>query len=162
MAAMRTSSLSSDQLCRLLAMGLGTPKRTDAEVNASALLRRWLAREAPPGARRTGAATAPLTSDRTIGDLLVDSASDISDIISLKNLAKAWVRQSRPGREREVAATIYYAATAVALVRHGRRITRLSLQGLGESFVDLAGKHWMTRPLRKLFEMAQAAVELRG
>jgi hypothetical protein len=156
MADMRTSRLNSDQLCRLLALGLDSSRRADGALgeSASTLLLGWLTQELPGEGRHGGALSQRPTRKQRIGDFLSDPASDLRDAVSLKECAKKWVRQAQAGAAREAAATVYYAAIAVALVRHGQRISRLSPEGLSESFVELTGKPWMTGLLRTLFRAA--------
>jgi len=86
-------------------------------------------------------------------EILLNPEADPSVLETIKNLHKRRA-ESASGPAQEVAAIIYYASIAGALVHHDTRITKLSYEGLSQSFENLARSDWLPTNIRQLFDRA--------
>ncbi len=93
-------------------------------------------------------------SGQTMGELLLDSGTDLAVIKTLKNYAKELVHRGPQGSKQTVVTAIYYAAIANALVFHQLRITRYSYRTLEEAYTKLEQKSWISSELKELFQKA--------
>ncbi|GMQ80487.1 MAG: hypothetical protein BMS9Abin04_486 [Planctomycetia bacterium] len=80
-------------------------------------------------------------------------------LISMKQIAKSSVQHPDSPLPEEVATALYFAALAAALVRCGRRISRLDNAGLRWGFQWAIEQPWMVDELRGLFDGALAQVQ---
>jgi hypothetical protein len=95
-----------------------------------------------------------LFTGQSFAALLADPATDISIIRKIKEFNKTLVDSAPSAEEHDVAAVIYYAAIASALVHHDKRITSFSYASLGDSLKKLVESPWMTPDLADLFQKA--------
>jgi hypothetical protein len=92
---------------------------------------------------------------RSIGDVLLDSATSLSVIRTLEDYGKKLVRRGASEAKPAAALVVYYASIASALVFHQQRITRHSYEALGEAYAELEQKPWVSPELKDLFEKAR-------
>lgn len=148
MANERIEGLESSRLARLLAIGSDEKVAADGgrvSPSTEAVLREVLAGEA-----------APVAGAGPVGRLLLDPATDLATLQTLKDYGKAMVRRSASEAERAAGTAVYYAAIAAAVVFHATRITRHSYPHLAEGLVKLDAKPWLPQDLRDLFAKARA------
>lgn len=86
--------------------------------------------------------------------LLLDPATDLSVIETIKDLHKRQAESSPAGPKQEVATAIYYAAIASALVHHDVKITKLSYKRLSQSFAKLSVGDWLEADVKQLLAEA--------
>jgi hypothetical protein len=169
-----TYGLSPERLARLLTMGLESAceERDHASDRPLAqMLRDMLARELPLDPATSDSLPALLKRPceelskaigQTIGDLLLNPATDVAVIKAVKDYAKQLVRRLGPNSEQAPATAIYYAAIASALAFHRHKITQHSYEKLDKSFTELEQKPWVSLELKDLFNKARAACQQHG
>jgi len=86
---------------------------------------------------------------------LLDPETDPLVLRAIKDLHKQRAESAATELEREVAAIIYYAAIASALVHHNIRITKFSYKDLGQSFAELRESKWLSSDIENLFGNAR-------
>jgi len=91
----------------------------------------------------------------TLGQLFEHPRPSIEALKFAKELGKAVQTHVETNWPRQVGAVIYYSSLAVALVRHGRTIGRLTDKELGEGFAKLKELPWLPDPIKCLFAEAQ-------
>jgi len=168
-----TYGLSPKHLARLLAIGLekndGENKLRDTPTPAEELqeiLSRKLSLDpATPGSipailNRPCGELLP-ASGRSMGNALLDPATDLAIIRTLKDCGKQLVRRSDTKSKQAAATVIYYAAIASALVFHRQKISRHSYEKLNEAYAQLPEKPWIATELKDLFKKAQEICEKR-
>jgi hypothetical protein len=79
----------------------------------------------------------------------------------VKDFAKAHRDAPRSAYPPDIAALLYYASIAAALVRRGKRITSLDDQTLRQGFDWCLKCDWIVEPLRALFTAALHAISAR-
>ena len=163
-----TYGLRPEQLARLLGFGLQGVHASDgpdASRSPVEALKDMLVRPLPLDAALPDSLPAVLkwTSDevlaaatRKLGDLLLDSATSLSVVKTLKGYAKKLVRRSGSEARQAAALVVYYASIADALVFHEQKITQHSYRALDEAYDELKQKPWVPSELKDLFEKAQA------
>jgi len=92
---------------------------------------------------------------RQLGEVLLDPTTPLEILETLKQYGKGLSGQWDEGPEHIVAVTIYFAATAAALVSHGRKITTRSYRDLADSLRMLMDDRWMTPELAALLDSAR-------
>ncbi|HNS20913.1 MAG TPA: hypothetical protein PKH24_10465 [Sedimentisphaerales bacterium] len=105
-------------------------------------LLRPLARKRGPNARRT------------VEGLLLDPRTSVATIKAIRDHAKKRAASEDSEREHAALTTIYFAATASALVFHDVKTTTYSYKSLGDSFERLIRQTWMPAKLADLFRKA--------
>ena len=91
---------------------------------------------------------------RSFGDLLDHAHPPIELLRMTKDFAKACRQSPTSPLPREIATVLYYAAIAVALLRCGHRITKLSNADLRQGMESMLGHDWLDARMRALFEAA--------
>ena len=94
-------------------------------------------------------------------DLLLSPETDLSVIETLRDYGKGLSSRHESNTESAAGAVMYHAATANALVFHGRNITPLSFEKLTEAYENLAQTQWLPAELRKLFRKVRVACRKR-
>jgi hypothetical protein len=170
-----TYGLKPDRLARLLGLGLEgahlqeavpaakTPPEGEAVVLAEMLRNKApmdpaLADSLPSVLKRPCDELLP-AARRPVGDLLLDSETDLSTIETLKDYAKELVRRSDLKAEQAAATAIYYAAIAAALVFHKQSISRHPYVKLQEAYGELERKTWIPLELKDLFSKARGVCQ---
>lgn len=169
-----TFGLSLNQMADLFAMGSEDPDPGDAEVSdetLATLLSEQLACTDSDGSLlldtlimmmdRTNGRCDPL-ANRPLGKVLLDPASGIDLLRTIKDCSKTLSCTLESGTETALARTVYFAALAGALVHHDTKITQLSYGNLGQSLALLIEKKWMAPELVTLFSNAQRICEDRS
>lgn len=105
-----------------------------------------------------GTSRAPAPAALTFGQLLHHRAPPLEVLRQVKDYAKANRDHPQSLLPSEVATLLYYASIAVALARHGVRITRLPDAALRRVFAWAAGRGWVDAPTQLLFEQALRAL----
>lgn len=101
-------------------------------------------------------------ADRMAGDLLLDPATPLAALETLKEYGKGLSQRWEEGPEHAVAVTIYFAAIAAALVSHGRKITTRPHRNLARSLGMMVDDRWMAPELALLFDNARKTCERKG
>jgi len=96
---------------------------------------------------------------RPLGDVLLDPTTSLATLEMLKEYGKGLSRRWDEGTEHVVAATIYFAAIASALVSHGCKITTRSYRDLADLLRILMNDRWITPELGGLFDSARTICE---
>jgi hypothetical protein len=163
-----TYGLAPERLARLLAFGLqgaGANGAPDASRSPAEDLKDMLTCPLPldPGLPNSLPAVLRWTSDevlaaagRSMGNLLLDSATSLSVIRTLKDYAKKLVHRGASEAKQAAALVVYYASIANALVFHRQKITQHSYRALDEAYGELEQKPSVPPELKDLFEKAQA------
>jgi hypothetical protein len=125
---------------------LGDTLRWAFELDASPTLAgaTWLTREIVPGARD------PF-------DAIVAPTTSIEALEQLKSAYKMLRTGGTTTTERSLAARLYAATIAAALVRHGRLITSQRGEALIRAFSELESDTTMPEPLRSIASQALTA-----
>jgi hypothetical protein len=168
-----TYGLSPKHLARLLAIGLekndGENKLGDTRTPAEELneiLSRKLSLDPATPDSITAILNRPCgellpAAGRTIGNVLLDPATDLAIIRTLKDYGKQLVRGSDTKCKQAAATVMYYAAIASALVFHRQKISRHSCEALGKAYAELRQKPWVPSELKDFFERAGAVCRQR-
>lgn len=98
-------------------------------------------------------------ANRTIGDVLLDPATPMAALETLREYGKVLSDRWIEGPEYLVAGTIYFAATARALVSHDRKLAARPYGKLAEAFGTLIDNGWITPELVDLFDTARTVCE---
>ncbi len=162
-----TSEASPDRLARLLEVGLDSQdqERSDQPPAITGdLLRARLAGTLPLDEsvvdalpvilQRPCEELAPL-SNKTLGEVLLDSQTDLPATKTLKEYGKTLALRHRSDADHDSAIAIYYAAIASALMFHDQKITQYSYADLASSFEMLIHKPWMVPELDRHFSEAR-------
>jgi hypothetical protein len=96
----------------------------------------------------------PSLTERSLGQLLLDPATDLSIIKHIKSYTKAQAKAAVSTTEQEAATVAYYASLAHALVYYDTRITRLPFDALLENYNELIKNDWLEPGLMDLFKEA--------
>ena len=91
----------------------------------------------------------------TIGQMLVDSQTDIYLVRKIKEYGKKRSTSEIKPHQRDAAIVIYYAAIANALVYHEVRITASGHEDLDSGLALLLEKAWLDSALAELFKKAR-------
>lgn len=86
--------------------------------------------------------------------LLLDPETDLRIIKTIKDLHKRQTKSASSELEQEVAAIIYYASIASALVHHDVMITKFSYKDMGQSLAELRKSKWLQSDMKNLFSDA--------
>ena len=132
----------SSELGDIFVHQLAVPLRTD------------LVRLGPVALSTPQLCAAPWAS-RTFGELLTDPAPPLALLRLVKDFAKA-SGQGDLGLPGPVSLGLYYAAIAVALVRHGVAISTLNADELRGGIRWALAADWLDPALRSMFEAALA------
>jgi hypothetical protein len=161
-----TFGLNREKLAKLWKLGDGAvpdPQPADADQDKAELLRSQLAESLPleAGMARMlpGILTAVCEKLRpftgcSFEALLLDPATDLSVVETIKDLHKERAESSLAGPKQEVATAIYYTAIAGALIHHDAKITKLSYESLSQSFAELSVSEWLPAGIKKLLGLA--------
>ena len=95
---------------------------------------------------------------KSFADLFCHPAPPLELLRITKDFAKANRDHPESVLPPEIAAVLYYASIAVALVRCGARITRLSNHKLQKGFEWAGSQVWIDDQMKDLFKKAQALV----
>jgi hypothetical protein len=150
-------------LARLFTIGDGDfPEQVWEARDLGAMLRHQLGvnlrSDLPAAAAAAQLAEAAQSSIQTFGSLLNHAHPPIELLKLVKDFAKSGrVTQDGP-LQAEVATVLYFAAIAVALVRHGARISGLDASALGEGFAWALGQAWLDDGTRAVLRQASNAV----
>jgi hypothetical protein len=87
---------------------------------------------------------------------LLTATTPLAELVSIKDWAKAWSRDTTGPRD--VAMTIYLCAIAAAFVHHSCGITRLSAESLRQQFSWALAQQWVDPELRDLLRRGADAV----
>ena len=167
MASRSTFGLYPKELADLLATGSGDDQLPPAEV-AGRLLRSRLAGPMHFDKDCVDSLSAILDrpcpelqpiAGRTLGDVLADPTTPLAILETLKQYGKGLSRRWDEGPEHVVAAMIYFAAIAAALVFHGRKITTRSYRDLADLLRIMMSDRWITPELAGLFDSARTMCE---
>lgn len=93
----------------------------------------------------------------TFEDLL-EEPSPLAMLRTLKEAAKRKLGDREGDCPPDVALLLYYGSIAVALLRHGARISRLSDEKLRQGFGWAFSQRWLGEPMRRFFAKAAEAV----
>jgi len=161
-----TYGMSPERIARLLAIGLertdreddllatGTPAEALEDMMVGALPLDPAMPDSLPGVLKQPCEEMLAVADRTMGDLLLDSKTDLAVIKVLKDYGKELVR-CLPEAKQAAATAIYYAAIASALVFNEQKITQHPYDKLHRAFADLEEKPWIPSELKDLFRKAR-------
>ncbi|MCU0917712.1 MAG: hypothetical protein MUC88_24590 [Planctomycetes bacterium] len=161
-----TFGLPRDQLAELWTLGEDLPPAPAAPGPApdrTSLLRTHLAESLPLEAGLARLLPKILTAvceklqpfaGGCCGVLLVNPQTELSVLRAIKDLHKQRAAAAEVGPLQDVAAAIYYAAIASALVHHAVRITKLSYDSLARSFASLSQSDWLPPDLQTLLTQA--------
>ena len=94
----------------------------------------------------------------TLADLMHHAAPPMPLIQFLKDAARAARQDPDAATPVDVSVLLYFAAIAVALLRHGTRITSLPDAALREGLAWAGRRPWADRRTRSMFEEAVRAV----
>ncbi len=95
-----------------------------------------------------------LFTDQSFAALLADPTTDLPVLEKIKEFNKTLVESAQSQEEHDVAAVVYYAAIASALVHHRKKLTSFSYANLKESLQKLVASPWTTPDLVLLFKQA--------
>lgn len=95
---------------------------------------------------------------QTFGDLLAHPQPPVELLELVKQFAKTSRSHADSPLPDEVAGVLYLAAIAAALVRCGRRITRLDDEGIRFGMDWALGLPWLEQPTRSLLEEARSSL----
>ena len=98
-------------------------------------------------------------SGRSLSEVLLDAATEPDLLRVIKDYSKKIYQTTVSKGENSIAAAIYYAAIAAALVHHDAKISEHPWQTLKTAFEDLLAKPWMTPPLTGLLQEARERCE---
>ncbi len=142
-----TPDPSPDQGGTHEAQALGNTLRWAFELNESPAIAgaTFLTREIIPGARD------PF-------DAITNGAATVRQLEDLKNAYKMLRTTGATAPERSLAARLYAATIAAAIVRHGAMITRQTPFALARAFEELAGDPDMPERIRDLGSLAADAL----
>ena len=166
-----TFGLVPQRVASLLAAGSGDDDPSQCVSPAEAageLLRTRLARPLPldeggaeslPAVLGRSCEEMQALAERTVGDVLLDSATPLAALETLREYGKVLSDRWCEGPEYLVAGTVYFAATARALVSHDRKLTARSYGKLAEAFETLVGNGWLAQGLVDLFATARTVCE---
>ena len=91
----------------------------------------------------------------SLGTLLHHPHPPLELLQRVKDAAKTARHDPRSQMPEDVAAVLYAMAIAAALLRHGRRITAMTHQGIRESLAWAASRPWLDIASRRLLCQAQ-------
>ena len=158
--------LSPEKLAQLWGVGSDIDQDDGTighEQRKAELLRDWLATTLPldqttvksrPGIGSHMCEHLMQFSGDSFDSLLRDPQTSVLALKKIKGSNKKIVEAAKSEVEHDVAAVIYYAAIASALVFHGRRITAFSYEDLANSFSTLLEDNWLTPNLVRLLKNA--------
>jgi hypothetical protein len=98
---------------------------------------------------------------RTFGDLLVHPSPPLKLLCLVKEFAKVRRTRKHAAYPAEAATALYYAAIALALLRHGAQITQLKPDELRQGFEWARDLNWLDEPTRQIFCQAMEALSSR-
>jgi hypothetical protein len=102
---------------------------------------------------RCAGGTEPLPEPlATLSDVFAHSRPPLALLEIVKRHGRKLAQRSGQGWPNDVGSLIYFAAIATALVRHGRRITKLDDDVLRLGFRRMLALDWVEPPLRPLLE----------
>ena len=93
---------------------------------------------------------------RTYGDLFVHPNPPLELLRLTKEFVKNSDKQTAGGIPPEVATVLYYGAIAIALLRHGQRITELTSDAIRKGIEWVLRQRWLDTATRRPFEEALA------
>jgi len=127
----------------------------DPSINLSDALSELIAFDAQGRAIWPAKELAAMLSDhpqiRLARELLEDPTPSLEPLIALKDSAKRRPTESFPP---EVALLLYYGSIAAAMVRCGKRITRLRDDDLRNGFMWAIQQPWVPQSISDLFRQA--------
>ena len=94
----------------------------------------------------------------TFDDLFRHPRPPIEILAAVKSFAKKSQRPTHRKLPPEVAGVVYYLAIAAAIVRHGRRLTRLSDDELRQGFSCMLAYQWIDVGTRSSLKKAQEQI----
>ena len=163
-----TYGLSPRRLTRLLAIGKkggDAPTGTGVSKTPAEILRGILSSTLPLDPDSPNSLPVVLdwtgrkvlsASGRKIGDLLVDTKTDLEVLRGLKEYGKTMASGTSVKAKQVAATAIYYAAIASVLVFHEHKISHHSYERLDKAFTKLERKSWVSPELKDFFGKAQA------
>lgn len=161
-----TFGMTIRQLQELFGVGrdLGEPSSVGDAAAKRDLLEQQLARRLPPDRGRgellpdlveSPGRVSQVRTGGGLGDILRDPSSDLKTVRRVKRYAKDLAADAVSRDEHDVAAAVYYAAIAHALVFQDQRITRFPPVVLAETYARLSAETWMPQELVRLFQQAR-------
>jgi hypothetical protein len=162
-----TFGLNREKLSRLWRMGQDIPQEkgdSDEKQKKAELLAAQLAESLPIEAGMQHLLPNILTAvcrrfkpfvGCSIKDLLLDRQTDLLIIKTIKDLQKKRAESASSELQQDVAAAVYYAAIASALVYHDVKISKFSYKALDTTFTELGQNNWLTKDLKILFSSAR-------
>ena len=99
---------------------------------------------------------------RTLGSLLEDGGAPVEALEGAKQYAKRNSELHRQEPMRTVAAVLYYASVARALLDHDQKISRHGFKHLATSYAELNRMDWVGPKLGELFRHTQEYCVAKG
>ena len=158
-SAVALSQSGPEPLAALLAEG-GRPSGLWQPEELGAIFRHQMA--APLLADLGAPAGVQDAPRQSFADLLRHPSPPLALIEQVKDFAKTNAEHPEDGLPREIAAVLYYACIAAALLRLGARISKLPDADLGRGLRWAAEQPWLDEPTRQLLAGALAAVPPAG
>jgi hypothetical protein len=118
---------------------------------------------APPAERRLAAlAAAQSAPAQSFADLLRHQSPPLALLELVKDFAKSNAEHPENGLPKEIAAVLYYACIAAALLRLKARISKLSDADLSRGLRWAAGQPWLDEETKQLLVRALAGITPSG
>lgn len=155
-----TFGIAPGTMARMLAIGK-EGERSDAHAASRTQLQRHkaqlLAVETGGVAEMLGGPCPQFASvtGRTLGSLLEEGGAPVEALEGAKQYAKRNSELHRQEPMRTVAAVLYYASVARALLDHDQKISRHGFKHLATSYAELHHMDWVGPQLGELFERTQ-------
>lgn len=90
----------------------------------------------------------------SFGELLLHENPPLGLLVRTKDFAKRLQAHPESPLPKEIFDVLYFAAIAVALIRHNRMITKLDRVALHKAFTCEASRKWVPQQVRQLFRTA--------
>ncbi len=159
-----TFGITPKGLASLLGIGISGEQKPDVDQLAGELLKaQWagtlpldtaVVNALPAITRRFERERVPL-SGRALGEVMLDSATDLTIIKRIKDYGKKLAGRKDSEADHAVGIAIYYAAIASAMVFHEEKITQHSFRSLANAFDTLRKKPWVPSELSRHFLRAR-------
>ena len=160
----KTYGLPPETVADLLNIGMTLEKtEVDPDQQRAELLQFRLAEVLPFEAENLDASSAILVHlcreayralGKTIGKLLHDPHTPLTDILRIKQFYKNSAKSGKSDAEYDTRTAVYYAAIASALVFHNQKICKFSYKSLHDYFSLLSQENWIPPDLVQLFAKA--------
>lgn len=151
-----TFGIAPEGLASLLGLGIRGKQKPDVDHLAGERLKAKLAGAVPLDPAVVDAPPAIMErSERELGGVLLDSATDLTTLKRIKDYGKRLAGREDSEAGHAVGIAIYYAAIASAMVFHEERITQHSFGSLADAFETLRQKPWLPSELARHFLRAR-------